>query len=43
MQYKVIPEGMYSDLALEQKVEEMTKLNRDMMVKDTFSEEGSPS
>ncbi len=34
---------MHRDLAPEQKVEEITKLNRDMMVKDTFSEAGSPN
>jgi len=43
MRYEGVPEGLHSDLAPEQKVDKIISLNRDMMVKDTWSERGNPN
>jgi len=43
MQYEGVPEGLHRDLAPEEKVDNIIKLNRDMMVKDSWSESGNPN
>ena len=43
MRYEGVPECLHRDLAPEQQVQAIINLNRDMMVKDTFSERGSPN
>jgi hypothetical protein len=43
MRYEGAPEGLHRDMAPEEKVEKITNLNRDMMVKDTFAEPGHPN
>ena len=40
MRYEGVPEGLHRDLAPEEKVEKIIDLNRKMMVKDTWSEQG---
>ena len=43
MRYEGVPECLHRDLAPEQKVDKIINLNRDMMVKDSYSEAGNPN
>ena len=43
MRYEGVPEGLHRDLAPEEKVDKIIDLNRQMMVKDTWSEQGHPN
>ena len=43
MHYEGAPVGLHCDLAPEQQTDALTNLNRDMMVKDTFSEAYHPN
>ena len=43
MRYEGVPEGLHRDLAPEEKVEKIIDLNRQMMVRDTWSEQGHPN
>ena len=38
MRYEGVPEGLHRDLAPEQKIDKIIQINRDMKVKDTWSE-----
>ena len=43
MRYEGFPEGPHHNLVPEEKVEKIIDLNRKMMVKDTWSEQGHPN
>ena len=43
MRYEGVPETLHRDLAPEQKTDAITTINRNMIVKDTWSEEGYPT
>ena len=43
MRYEGVPAYLYCDLAPEQKIEGIIKINRDMRVKDTWSEARHPN
>ena len=43
MRYKGVPETLHTDLALEQKTDDIININRNMIVKDTWSEAGYPT
>ena len=43
MRYEGVPEGLHRDLAPEEKVDKIIELNRQMMVKDSWSEQGHPN
>ena len=43
MRYEGVPTCLHPDLAPEQKIEEIIKINRDMRVKDTWSEGRYPN
>ena len=43
MRYEGVPETLHRDLVPEQKIDRITELNRDMMVKDSLSEADHPN
>ena len=43
MRYEGVPETLHRDLAPEQKTDSITTINRNMIVKDTWSEAGYPT
>ena len=43
MRYEGVPESLHWDLAPEQKVDEITDLNSNMIVRDTWSKAGFPT
>src|SRR5210317_958837 len=43
MRYEGVPEGLHRDGAPEQKVQKIMDINREMRVKDTWSEAGYPN
>ena len=43
MRYEGVPETLYRDLAPEQKTDDIININRNMIVKDTWSEAGYPT
>ena len=43
MRYEGVPEGLHRDLAPKEKIDKIIDLNRQMMVKDSWSEPGHPN